>query len=195
MIEYIKGTIEELTPVDAVIECNCIGYKILISLQTSQALEGKKNATVYIHHHIREDEEIFYGFASKDEREMFRLLISVSGVGAQTARMMLSAMSAEEIRMAILGEDVNKIKSVKGIGAKSAQRLILELKDKIGNGAGKESSTIFGSTTNTNIQEATTALVLLGFTKVNVTKAVELVIKEKPDASLEEIIKLALKRL
>lgn len=195
MIEYIKGSIEELSPVDAVIECNGIGYKILISVQTSQALEGKKNATIYIHHYLREDEEIYYGFATKDEREMFRLLISVSGVGAQTARMMLSAMTAEEIRLAILGENVNKIKSVKGIGAKSAQRLILELKDKVGNGAGKETNLIFNTGSNKNIEEATTALVMLGFTKANVVKAVDAVLKEKPDASLEDIIKLALKRL
>ena len=195
MIEYIKGRIEELTPTNVILETYGIGYHILISLQTYEGLNGKSEATVYIHHYIREDEELYYGFATKDEREQFRLLIGVSGIGASTARMMLSSLTSDEIRNAIIAEDINKIKSIKGIGMKSAQRLILELKDKVVKGAGADSPALFQSSSNPAADEATTALVMLGFTKANVNKAVAAVLKEKPAATLEEIIKLALKRL
>lgn len=195
MIEYIKGTLEDLTPTDAVVECHGIGYRILISLKTFSQLENRKEVTVYIHHYLREDEELFYGFGTKDERELFRLLIGVSGIGAATARMMLSSLTSDEIRNAIIAEDINRIKSIKGIGLKSAQRLILELKDKVVKGAGNDSPAIFSQVDNSIIQEATTALVLLGFTKASVNKVVSAVLKEKPEATLEMIIKLALKRL
>lgn len=195
MIDYIKGSIVELTPTDTVVECNGIGYKILISLQTFSQLEGKSETTIYIHHYLREDEELYYGFGTKDERELFSLLIGVSGIGASTARMMLSSLTSEEIRNAIIAEDTNRIKSIKGIGLKSAQRLILELKDKVIKGAGTDTAAIFSQTDNGIIEEATTALVLLGFTKSNVNKAVSAVIKEEPGATLEKIIKLALKKL
>ena len=195
MIDYIKGIIVEITPTDMVLECHGIGYRILISLQTYEALNGKSETTVYIHHYLREDEELYYGFASKDERELFRLLIGVSGIGASTARMMLSSLTSDEIRNAILAEDINKIKSIKGIGLKSAQRLILELKDKVVKGAGSDNSTLFNTGSNAAVEEALTALVMLGFTKANVNKAVSAVLKESPGATLEEIIKLTLKRL
>ena len=195
MIDYIKGQITSLTPTEVILETYGIGYRILISLQTYEDLNGKKDATVYIHHYLREDEELYYGFASRDERELFRLLISVSGIGASTARMMLSSMSSEEIRNAIIAEDINKIKSIKGIGLKSAQRLILELKDKVMKGGGSDTPALFSSASNTHTDEAVTALVMLGFTKANVTKAVTAVLKENPAASLEEIIKQSLKRL
>lgn len=195
MIDYIKGKIIELTPTDMVLECYGIGYKILISLQTYETLNGKDENIVYIHHYLREDEELYYGFATKDERELFRLLISVSGVGAATARMMLSSLTTEEIRNAIIAEDLNKIKSIKGIGTKSAQRLILELKDKVVKGGGSDTPALFSTSSSPAVDEATTALVMLGFTKPNVNKAVTAVLKEKPSATLEEIIKLALKRL
>ncbi len=195
MIEYIKGRIEELTPTEVILETYGIGYHILISLQTYEGLNGRSEATVYIHHYIREDEELYYGFATKDERELFRLLIGVSGIGASTARMMLSSLTSDEIRNAIIAEDINKIKSIKGIGMKSAQRLILELKDKVVKGAGSDSPALFSTVSNGAADEATTALVMLGFTKANVNKAVATVLKEKPTATLEEIIKLALKRL
>jgi Holliday junction DNA helicase RuvA len=195
MIDYIKGIIVEITPTDMVLECHGIGYRILISLQTYEALNGKSETTVYIHHYLREDEELYYGFASKDERELFRLLIGVSGIGASTARMMLSSLTSDEIRNAILAEDINKIKSIKGIGLKSAQRLILELKDKVVKGAGSDNSTLFNTGSNAAVEEAVTALVMLGFTKANVNKAVSAVLKESPGATLEEIIKLSLKRL
>lgn len=195
MIDYIKGEIIELTPTDMVVECYGIGYSILISVQTYSALEGKSNATVYIHHYLREDEELYYGFATKDERSMFRLLIGVSGIGAATARMMLSSLTVEEIQNAILSEDVNRIKSVKGIGLKSAQRMILELKDKVVKGEQTDMSALFAQTTNMASEEATTALIMLGFPKSNVTKAVNAVLKEDPTASVETIIRKSLQRL
>ena len=195
MIDYIKGNIAEINPTEVILESYGIGYRILISLQTYEGLNGKSEAKVYIHHYLREDEELYYGFATKDERNLFRLLIGVSGIGAATARMMLSSLTSEEIRNAILAEDINKIKSIKGIGLKSAQRLILELKDKVTKGEGADNTSALFSSSNTTVDEATTALVMLGFTKQNVNKAVAAVLKEKPGANLEEIIKLALKRL
>ena len=194
MIDYIKGRTVELTPTDMVVECYGIGYRILISLQTYEGFNGKDDVTVYIHHYLREDEELYYGFSTKDERELFRLLIGVSGIGASTARMMPSSLTAEEVRNAIIAEDINKIKSIKGIGLKSAQRLILELKDKVVKGAGADTS-LFQNATNSTVEEAATALVMLGFTKPNVNKALTAVTKEKPGASVEELIKLALKKL
>ena len=195
MIDYIKGQITEINPTEVILETYGIGYRILISLQTYEELNTRNEAKVYIHHYIREDEELYYGFASKDERELFRLLIGVSGIGASTARMMLSSLSSDEIRNAILAEDINKIKSIKGIGLKSAQRLILELKDKVVKGGGTDSPALFSIASNAATDEAVTALVMLGFTKANVTKTVSAVLKEKPSASLEEIIKSSLKRL
>ena len=195
MIDYIKGNIIELSPTEVILETYGIGYRILISLQTYEGLNGKSESTVYIHHYLREDEELYYGFASKDERELFRLLIGVSGIGASTARMMLSSLSSDEIRNAIIAEDINKIKSIKGIGLKSAQRLILELKDKVTKGEGTDNTSALFSNSNTKVDEASAALIMLGFTKQNVNKAVSAVLKDKPDANLEEIIKMALKRL
>ncbi|MBR2162918.1 MAG: Holliday junction branch migration protein RuvA [Bacteroidales bacterium] len=195
MIDYIKGSLAEITPTEMVLECYGIGYKILISLQTYEALNGKSETKVYIHHYLREDEELYYGFATKDERELFRLLIGVSGIGASTARMMLSSLTSDEIRNAILSEDINKIKSIKGIGLKSAQRLILELKDKVVKGGGSDNSILFNTVASGAAEEALTALVMLGFTKANVNKAISAVLKESPGATLEEIIKLSLKRL
>lgn len=196
MIDYIKGSIISLCPTEVVIETGNIGYVSLISLQTYSALEHQESAKIYIHHILREDEELFYGFATKDERELFRLLISVSGIGAGTARMMLSSLTCDEIRNAILGEDVRKIQSVKGIGTKSAQRVIIELKDKIYKGAGTDNSAIFSATeSSASVQEATTALVMLGFTKASVSKAVSSIVKKEPSATVEKIIRQALQIL
>ncbi|MGP1621717.1 MAG: Holliday junction branch migration protein RuvA [Candidatus Cryptobacteroides sp.] len=195
MINYIKGIITELSPTEVILENSGIGYNILISLQTFEALKEKKDATVYIHHHLREDDEQYYGFAGKDERELFRLLIGVSGIGVSTARMMLSSLSAEEIRNAILAEDLNKIKSIKGIGLKSAQRLILELKDKIAKGEGVEISLIGTESNTAEIEEATRALLMLGFTKPNINKVIQKIFKEEKPEKVEDIIKIALKLL
>ena len=197
MIDYIKGTVAELTPTRVVIDNHGIGYRIEISLQTYEALEKKTEATVFIYHYFRqrEDIEMYYGFATRDERELFELIISVSGIGVNSARMMLSSFSAEELREAILSEDVNRIKSVKGIGLKSAQRLILELKDKIVKGEGSSPEVLFQATSNEAIEEATRALTMLGFTKQNVNKAIQTILKKNPSAKVEEIIKLALKMM
>lgn len=195
MIEYIKGQIADLSPAELILENAGIGYSLLISLQTYEAFQGKSQVTVYVHHYIREDEELFYGFATKDERELFRLLISVSGIGVASARMMLSTLTAEEIRSAILAEDVNKIKSVKGIGLKSAQRLVLELKDKIVKGEGAENTVLFKADNSAIVDEATTALVMLGFSKANITKVMPAILKDNSNAKVEDIIKAALKRL
>ena len=195
MIDYIKGQIIELTPTELILECGGIGYSILISLQTFEALQLKTQAVAYIHHYIREDEELYFGFATKDERELFRLLIGVSGIGVASARMMLSSLTSEEIRQAILSEDIHKIKSVKGIGLKSAQRLVLELKDKIVKGAGTDTGTIFKADHNALIDEATTALVMLGFTKANINKVLPGILQDNPTARVEDLIKAALKKL
>lgn len=196
MFDYIKGTVTELTPAKAVIECGGIGFDIQISLQTFQALQNKESAKVYLYHYLREDDEQFYGFATKDERELFILLIGVSGIGVGTARMMLSSLTDEEIRQAILAEDVVRIKSVKGIGLKSAQRVIIDLKDKIVKGGGVDNviSVAIGGN-DALVQEATTALVMLGFTKPNINKVLPAIIKKKPDIKIEELIKEALKKL
>ena len=195
MIDYIKGQIVELTPTELVLDNHGIGYSILISLQTYEAFQGKSDAVAYIHHYLREDEELFFGFATKDERELFRLLISVSGIGVASARMMLSTLTSEEIRQAILAEDIHKIKSVKGIGLKSAQRLVLELKDKVVKGDGSAETALFKADTNALTEEATTALVMLGFTKANIAKVMPAILKDNPNAKVEDIIKAALKRL
>lgn len=196
MIDYIKGTIVDLSPAELTLECGGIGYSILISLQTYQALHEKKEAKVFIFHYLREDMEEYFGFATKDERELFELLISVSGIGVASARMMLSSLSSEEIRQAILSEDVARIKSVKGIGVKSAQRLIIELKDKVVKGEGADSSELFGGAArNEIVEEASRALVTLGFAKPAVNKAIQAILKANPNAKVEQIIKSALQMM
>lgn len=195
MYDYIKGEIVELSPAELVLECGGIGYYIMISLQTYESLKGNSEAKVYIYHHLREDDEQFYGFATKNERELFKLLISVSGIGVGSARMMLSSLTDEEIRNAIIGEDVRKIKSVKGIGLKTAQRLIVDLKDNIVKGGGVENISIEAPESNKVAEEATTALLNLGFTKANIMKIIPEILKADAHASIETIIKEALKRL
>ena len=195
MIDYIKGQIAELTPTAVVVECCGIGYNILISLQTYEALQGKADTKVYIHHYLREDEELYYGFATRDERELFRLLISVSGIGASIARMLLSSLTCEELRSAILSEDIHKIKSVKGIGVKSAQRLVLELKDKIVKGDGVDTPALFTTGNPAVVDEATNALVMLGFSKANIAKVMPGLLKDNPSARVEDLIKAALQKL
>ena len=195
MIDYIRGSVAELNPTEIVLDSNGVGYSMLISLQTYEAVKGLKEAKIYIHHYLREDDEEYYGFFTKDEREIFRLLISVSGIGVASARMMLSSMSSEEVRDAILSENIARIKSVKGIWAKSAQRLILELKDKVVKGEGSASGISVLSGVDDIAEQAGTALVLLGFSKPNVHKAVRTILSANPGASVEEIIKEALKIL
>lgn len=196
MIDYVSGKIDELNPTQVVIDNNGMGYRMEISLQSYALLEGKSEARVYIQNQVnpRDGSEISYGFANKDERALFQLITSVSGMGAASARMVLSSLSADEFRQAIISENLNLIKSVKGIGLKTAQRLILELKDKIVEGGGSDSNVLFTSS-NEVIEEASSALVMLGFSKPNVQKAIQQIIKQNPGAKVEDIIKTALKML
>ena len=197
MIDYISGSIADLSPTWAVVDNHGIGYGLEISLQTYEALQGKQQAKVYVLTTVnqRDATEVMYGFATKDERELFQLIIGISGVGAASARMILSSMSAEEFREAILSENINKIKSVKGIGLKSAQRMILELKDKIVRGEGASSDVLIRQDNNADIEEATIALTTLGFSKPNVNKAIQTILKKNPGAKVEEIIRGALQML
>lgn len=197
MIDYVSGKLATLTPTMAVIDNQGIGYAVEISLQTYDVLRGKDNATVYIQRQVnpRDGSEVDYGFATQDERELFRQITSVSGMGAASARMILSSLTAEELRSAILSEDVNRLKGVKGIGLKTAQRMVLELKDKIVKGDGASSDVLFRTDAGAAAEEATTALQMLGFAKPNINKAIQAILKENPSASVEEIIKAALQRL
>lgn len=197
MIDYVSGKIEELNPTQVVIDNNGVGYRMEISLQSYALLEGKSQAKIYIQNQVnpRDGSEVSYGFANKDERALFQLITSVSGMGAASARMVLSSLSAEEFRQAIIAENLNLIKSIKGIGLKTAQRLILELKDKIVEGGGSDSSVLFTVSSSEVIDEAISALVMLGFSKPNVQKAIQQILKQNPSAKVEDIIKAALKML
>ena len=197
MIDYISGKLATLTPTMAVIDNQGIGYAVEISLQTYDVLNGKESATVYIQRQVnpRDGSEVDYGFATQEERELFRQITSVSGMGAASARMVLSSLSAEELRNAIISEDVNRLKGVKGIGLKTAQRMVLELKDKIVKGDAASPAMLFKPDAGAAAEEATTALQLLGFAKPNINKAIQAILKQNPGASVEEIIKAALKRL
>jgi Holliday junction DNA helicase RuvA len=197
MIDYISGTISDLSPTWAVVDNHGIGYGLEISLQTYEALQGKQQVKVFVLTTInqRDATEVMYGFATKDERELFNLIIGISGIGAASARMILSSMTADEFREAILSENINRIKSVKGIGLKSAQRMILELKDKIVKGEGTSSETLIRPDNNADIEEATIALTTLGFSKPNVNKAIQAILKKNPGAKVEEIIRAALQML
>ena len=195
MYDYIKGSLAEITPTEAVVENNGIGYKLQISLQTYADIQSLNHVKLYIHHHLREDIEQWYGFNTKEERSIFTMLIEVSGIGPNTARMMLSSMTSEEIKNAIVAGDVNRIKSIKGIGLKTAQRVIIDLKDKIMKGGNTPVETLLPSQNNANREEALSALILLGFAKNAAEKVLQGILKENPDYSLEEMIKIALKRL
>ena len=193
MIDYIKGDITELTPTSVTIETYGIGYYINISLNTYTALSGKKNTQLFIYEAIREDAHILFGFCEKQEREMFLLLISVSGIGAGTARMMLSSMNTQELANVIASGNADILKSVKGIGLKTAQRVIVDLKDKIKVSEIGQSEMF--ATTNAAGEEAIAALVMLGFPQQASQKVVSKILKDKPDSAVEQIIKTALKML
>ena len=198
MIEYIKGELVETTPALAVIDCNGMGYAINISLNTYSAIQGKPSVKLYIYEAIREDAHVLYGFSTKQERELFLLLISVSGIGGNTARMILSALSPVELCNVISSGNDKLLKSVKGIGLKTAQRIIVDLKDKIAT-TGME--TVSGrisalSPAHSKIHdEAVAALTMLGFAQAPSQKVVSAILKEDSNLSVENVIKLALKRL
>ena len=196
MYDFIKGEVVEIGPTEVVIDTLNFGFKLQISLQTYSRLQAGSKAKLYIHHHLREDIELMYGFYDKEERSIFQHLIEVSGIGPNTARMMLSSMTSEEIRNAIITGDINRLKSIKGIGLKTAQRLLIDLKDKIAKGTG--APVITGGITSfsdSRREEAVSALILLGFGKANVEKVVDGILREDPVTALEELIKLSLKRL
>ena len=193
MYEYIRGTIAEISATNVIIEANGIGYFINISLNTYSVLNGQKEAKVFLHQVVREDAHTLYGFADNNERQLFRNLISVNGVGASTAIMMLSSLSADELIAAVTTENVTVLKAVKGIGAKTAQRIIIDLKDKLGKLP--ETGQILPSVDNTIRNESLSALVMLGFAKKDAEKIVTKILQEQPEATVESVIKQALKRL
>ena len=197
MIDYISGTIKKLTPTSVIIENAGVGHIMEISLQTYDRLEGKADAIIYIQSQInqREGTQIDYGFSSEEERALFRKITSVSGMGASSARMILSSLSPSELKEAILCEDVTRLKSVKGIGLKSAQRLILELKDKFNKDDEYNSELFISTDKSDNTKEAMAALISLGFSKPNISKVIQTILKYKPSASVEELIKDALRLL
>ena len=193
MIEHLKGRVVEFSPAHAIIECNGVGYYCHITLNTFSKLGNSEQVTLKTHLAIREDAHSLYGFYDENERTMFRLLISVSGVGTSTGRMILSALSPGELAAAIDSENVDILKSIKGIGTKSAQRIIIDLKDKVQNAG--DSVDISQASGNTIKIEALSALVVLGFDKKSGEKALDKVLEEDPETSLDELIKQALKRL
>ena len=199
MIEYIKGDLVELSPATAVVDCNGLGYGVNISLNTYSAIQGKPSCKLYIYEAVREDAYILYGFADKQERELFLQLISVSGIGGNTARMILSALSPSELVTVISTENANLLKTVKGIGLKTAQRVIVDLKDKIKTAvpaAGASPGGVLLQALNAEVQEeAIAALTMLGFAPAPSQKVVLAILKEEPEAPVEKVIKLALKRL
>ncbi|WP_300439195.1 Holliday junction branch migration protein RuvA [Christiangramia sp.] len=193
MIHHLKGQLIEKNPTYVVIECNGIGYSVNISLHTFSLIPDSEAVNLYTHLQVKEDSHTLYGFAEKSEREIFRLLISVSGIGTNTARTMLSSLQPREISEAIASGDVATIQSVKGIGAKTAQRVILDLKDKVLKVLGDDE--VFVSQNNTNKEEALSALEILGYNRRQAGKVVEKILKEDPESTVESIIKLALKKL
>ena len=193
MIEYLDGKIVELNPAHAIVDVGGVGYFITISLNTYSALTRTKSGKLFIHEVIREDAHNLYGFSEPDERVLFRNLISVSGIGPNTGILFLSSLSVIEIKSAIVSGDFNKLKTIKGVGLKTAQRLVVELKDKLG----KEPlpSDIFSTENNTTREEALSALVTLGFVKKNAEKIIDTILKQNPQDTVEQLIKDALKQI
>ena len=193
MIEYLKGRLIEKSPAHAVIECNGVGYHINISVHTFSLMGSDENCKLYTEFIVREDAQVLFGFHDKDERQLFRSLISVSGVGPNTARVILSSYKPGDIQLAILNENVDILKSIKGIGAKTAQRIIIDLKDKI---AKEEPQLEISSISdNTLKDEALSALVALGFERNKSLKVLQKVMSSSEEMSVEHVIKAALKQL
>lgn len=192
MYEYIKGVLVEAGPTYAVVDCGGVGYWLNISVNTYSKISAEKEVCLYVHLIVREDAHLLYGFYSKEERVLFRQLISVSGIGANTANVMLSSMTVDEIVGAIRTGNDEAIRRVKGIGTKTAQRVIIELKDKVGT-SGAAESFVFAS--GAVKEEALAALVMLGFVKAQVSKVLDKIVAGGGNRTVEELIKLALKQL
>jgi Holliday junction DNA helicase RuvA len=194
MIAYLQGKLAYVSPTDVIIDCNGVGYRVNISLFTYGSLPKQENIKLHIYYHVKEDGHTLYGFTTEEEKNLFSHLISVSGVGPSTGRMILSYANPNELRAAIVNEDVALIKSIKGIGPKSAQRLILELKDKlVKDGVSPDLS---GLSNNTERNEALQALLMLGFPKPGAEKAIDGVIKSSDGPlTVEELVKMSLKKL
>ena len=200
MIDYVKGLVGELTPATATIECGGVGYLCQISLNTYAALQGKTEGKLFVYEAIREDAWVLFGFASKAERELFLLLIGVSGVGGNTARTMLSSFSASELATIIMEGNERLLKSIKGLGTKTAQRIVVELKDKVSTLALQGGSPTAKSDTTAAINqevynEAVEAMRALGFPPAPVAKAIRAILKDAPAAPVEKVIKMALKMM
>lgn len=200
MIEYLKGDLTELTPTTATVECHGVGYLANISLNTYTAIQNRPQVKLYIYEAIREDAYVLYGFADKRERELFLLLISVSGIGGNTARTILSALTPNELCEVIGSGNDKLLKMVKGIGGKTAQRIIVELKDKIGSVEGTSTTAtagnvLFADPHNEVVESAVAALTMLGYTAAASQKVVKAIIKEQPSVTVETAIKEALRRL
>ncbi|MBN4046910.1 Holliday junction branch migration protein RuvA [bacterium AH-315-P13] len=193
MITHIQGKLIEKNPTNVVIDCNGVGYHLNISLHTYSQIPNQENLKLFTHLHVKEDSHTLYGFSSLSEREIFRLLISVSGIGTNIARTMLSSLTPKQVREGIAIEDVALIQSVKGIGLKTAQRVIIELKDKVLKVYDLEEGSI--SINNTNKEEALSALEVLGYTKKQSNLVIDKIILANQDANVETIIKEALKKL
>ena len=193
MIAHLQGRLVEKSPTEVVIECGGVGYRVNISLHTFSLLTASENIRLYTHLQIKEDAHTLYGFVEKAERELFRLLISVSGIGAGIARTMLSSLDPRQIINALAHGDVGTIQSIKGIGAKTAQRAVLDLRDKVLKIYDLDE--VSAGPSNTNKDEALSALEVLGFNRKLAEKAVEKIMRDEPEATVELIIKLALKNL
>lgn len=193
MIHHLKGQLIEKNPTYVVIECNGIGYTVNISLHTFSLIPESEAISLYTYLQVKEDSHTLYGFIEKSEREIFKLLISVSGVGTSTARVMLSSLQPKEVINAIATGDVPTIQSVKGIGAKTAQRVILDLKDKVLKVMGDDE--VLMTPNNTNKEEALSALEILGYNRRQAGKVVEKILKDDSESTVESIIKMALKKL
>ena len=193
MITHIQGKLVEKNPTDVVIDCNGVGYMLNISLHTYSQIPNQEHLKLYTHLQIKEDSHTLYGFSSLGERQIFRLLISVSGIGTSTARTMLSSLTPKQVREAIALEDIALIQSVKGIGLKTAQRVVIELKDKVLKAYDIDEGITFQN--NTNKDEALSALEVLGFTKKQSERVIDKIVSNDQEASVEAIIKEALKKL
>ncbi len=193
MITQLKGRMVEKSPTEVVIDCNGVGYLVNISLNTFSKLPNSESISLFTHLQVKEDSHTLFGFFEKTERNLFRQLISVSGIGASTARTMLSSLSPNEIQSAIISGNVSTIQSVKGIGLKTAQRVIIDLKDKVS--LISENDQFIGNINNTNQDEALSALEVLGYNRKQTSRVIEMLLNNSPELSVEELIKGALKKI